>query len=174
MWTQGYPFYPLGYNQYRYWIYVVIYFAWILPALASGSPCKLVNMLLPSLVSQHFLTFWCHKRCSPFIHLALPWDPFSKEFQFLSVQNYTCSSDTVTVLPVHSFPHSPQWGPLFCFLQRKTHLQWVLEILWVQDTIVGTWQYSVAERALNLELRDTSNNLAFWLGVWIGMKRYCK
>lgn len=37
----------------------------------------------------------------------------------------------------------------------------VLETLWVQDIIMETQQYSVVERALNLELGDVSDHLAF-------------
>lgn len=37
----------------------------------------------------------------------------------------------------------------------------VLETLWVQDIIMETQRYSVAERVLNLELGDVSDHLAF-------------
>ena len=37
----------------------------------------------------------------------------------------------------------------------------VLETLWVQDIMMETEQYSVAERAMNLELGDVSDHLAF-------------
>lgn len=45
-----------------------------------------------------------------------------------------------------------------------------LETLWVQDIIMETQQYGVAERALNLELGDVSDHPAFWLWVWLGEK----
>ena len=111
MWTQGYPCYPLGYNQYCYWIYVVIYFAWILPALASGSPCNLVNMPLSSPVFQHFLTFWCHKTLtfhSPGSALGpllqgIP-VPFSTElYLFL----WHCDSLTCALIPTFPTMRSP-------------------------------------------------------------------
>ena len=111
MWTQGYPCYPLGYNQYCYWICVVIYFAWILPALASGSPCKLVNTPLSSPVSQHFLTSWCHKTLtfhSPGSALgALPRGlpvPFSTElYLFL----WHCDSLNCILIPTFPTVGSP-------------------------------------------------------------------
>lgn len=53
-------FYPSGYRQYIYWIYV-IYFAHTVPSLAIGSPFRLVRRSPSSYFSDRstFWHYWC-------------------------------------------------------------------------------------------------------------------
>lgn len=77
-----------------YWVYVHIYFAQSVPTLAIGGPFCKVGVLLSPLTFQHF-SLSGTARCSKLIFHCLPqpWSHFSKEFWFISLENYTCLSE---------------------------------------------------------------------------------
>lgn len=125
VWTQGYPFYPLGYDKYNYWLYV-INFAHTVPTLAIGSPSRLIGMPPYSLMFQHFLTFWQHRMFLAhfsFVCSSSGINDFFKSSGSFYWRIIPAFLNTVIVLTLYPFPCSLHWSPLSCFPQINTNLK---------------------------------------------------
>lgn len=114
--SQGYPFYPLCYNQYNYWIYVIFLLFTMfqlgpLAALSGDRQASVLSYLseLPYFLAPQGVS------CSS--------NHFPKEFWFVLLENYTCLSENYESLNAAPISKLPHWCSLFCFPQRKINLK---------------------------------------------------
>lgn len=85
--TQGYPFFPLDYNQYNDWVYVILFTLFQLRPLAALSGGRHASVLSSLLERPYFLALQ-GVLCSSFICLPQPWNQsFFQELWFILLEN---------------------------------------------------------------------------------------
>lgn len=130
--TQGYPFYPLCYNQYNYWIYVTFFFLFHCSNSGHWQPFQVIAMPPSCLICQNFLTFWHLKVFHA--HPSIGTNHFSKEFWFILLENYTRLSEHCESLIAAPIPMPPTLVSSLLFPSKKNKLK-----MTVLETYVCPW-----------------------------------